>query len=64
MCKGRVIYEADRDPAMNSTEKGTSATTDELAEATDPSKQTQIFKNPKLTLETVFHSPGFTLALW
>lgn len=36
ICKVRVIYEADRDPVMNSTDKEASATIDELAVATEP----------------------------
>ena len=36
ICEVRIIYEAERDPVMNSTEKEASATIDELAVATHP----------------------------
>lgn len=38
ICKLRIIYGADRDPAISSPEEEVSATVDELAVATHPLK--------------------------
>lgn len=61
ICKVRIIYEADRDPVINSTEKQPNAAIDKLAVATEffwKKKKIQI-----LFIGTVFHSSKFALAL-